>query len=181
MPADGQVMTDSVTQRDGDVELFLTFADQRVLIRFAGIDLAARQLPEAGERWRLAALRDEETVALEDRRPDDDLRSHGGHDRAVPDKPTLLTADQLGTQLEKLDGWSGDTSSIERTVECPSFPEAIELVRRVGDAAEAMNHHPDIDIRWRNVRFALSTHSAGGVTNYDTDLARQINELARGS
>jgi 4a-hydroxytetrahydrobiopterin dehydratase len=92
--------------------------------------------------------------------------------------PSLLSAAEVHTALAQLDGWSGDMSGIERTIECSSFPAAVELVRRVADVAEEMNHHPDIDIRWRNVRFAVSTHSAGGVTSYDTDLAKRINELA---
>jgi 4a-hydroxytetrahydrobiopterin dehydratase len=63
-------------------------------------------------------------------------------------------------------------------VESPSFPEAVELVRKVAEAAEAANHHPDIDIRWRKVTYTLSTHSAGGLTQLDLDLAAQIDSLA---
>jgi 4a-hydroxytetrahydrobiopterin dehydratase len=95
-------------------------------------------------------------------------------------QPELLSAADVEAQLRTLDGWSGDTSGIERTVESASFPAAIELVRQVADVAEEMNHHPDIDIRWRKVRFAVSTHSAGGVTSYDVDLAKRIDALARG-
>jgi 4a-hydroxytetrahydrobiopterin dehydratase len=95
----------------------------------------------------------------------------------VPEAPALLSADRVAAELRDLDGWTGDTTGIERSVECASFPAAIELVRRVADVAEEMNHHPDIDIRWRTVRFAVSTHSAGGVTAYDIDLARQINRF----
>lgn len=96
----------------------------------------------------------------------------------MPDKPTLLSAEDVETELRALDGWTGSTDGIERSVEAPSFPAAIELVRRVADVAEEMNHHPDIDIRWRTVRFAVSTHSAGGVTASDIDLARHIDRLA---
>jgi 4a-hydroxytetrahydrobiopterin dehydratase len=96
-------------------------------------------------------------------------------------QPELLSADGVTAELSSLDGWSGDTNGIERSVECASFPAAIDLVRRVADVAEEMNHHPDIDIRWRTVRFAVSTHSAGGVTSYDVELARRINHLASAS
>jgi 4a-hydroxytetrahydrobiopterin dehydratase len=89
----------------------------------------------------------------------------------------VLPAQEVEAQLADLDGWTGDTTGIERSVECASFPAAIDLVRRVADAAEEMNHHPDIDIRWRTVRFAVSTHSAGGVTSFDIDLAKQIDRL----
>jgi len=99
----------------------------------------------------------------------------------MPEQPTVLSAAEVEDALCDLDGWSGDASSIERAVECASFPAAIDLVRAVADVAEEMNHHPDIDIRWRTVRFVVSTHSAGGVTSYDVELARRINHLASSS
>ena len=74
--------------------------------------------------------------------------------------------------------WALDGAEIVRTVSCPSFPDAIELIRKVADVAEARDHHPDMDIRWRNVKFALSTHSAGGLTQNDLDLAGEIDRLA---
>lgn len=74
--------------------------------------------------------------------------------------------------------WEGSGTEIVRTVSCPTFPAAIELVRQVADVAEASDHHPDMDIRWRKVRFALSTHSAGGLTQNDLDLAEAIDGLA---
>ena len=91
---------------------------------------------------------------------------------------TVLTAEQLSTALADVPGWSGDTGGISRTVTAASFLGGISLVNSVADAAEAMNHHPDIDIRWRDVTFRLSTHSAGGVTDLDLALAARINELA---
>lgn len=91
----------------------------------------------------------------------------------------LLSADEVTGALAELDGWTGDTSAISRTVTAPSFPAAIRLVVEVAEAAEDADHHPDIDIRWRTVTFALSTHSAGGVTAKDTALARRIDELAQ--
>ena len=90
----------------------------------------------------------------------------------------VLSEAQVAEGLAGLDGWSGDTTAITRQVEAPSFPAAIELVRRVADVAEEMNHHPDIDIRWRRVRFTLSSHDAGGVTERDLDQAARINALA---
>jgi 4a-hydroxytetrahydrobiopterin dehydratase len=91
----------------------------------------------------------------------------------------LLSADEVTGGLAELDGWAGDTSAISRTVTAPSFPAAIRLVVEVAEAAEDADHHPDIDIRWRKVTFALSTHSAGGVTAKDLALARRIDELAQ--
>jgi 4a-hydroxytetrahydrobiopterin dehydratase len=96
----------------------------------------------------------------------------------MPDRPELLSSQALTDGLTTMTGWTGDTSGIERTVECASFPAAIELVRQVAEVAESLDHHPDIDIRWRKVRFAVVTHSAGGVTDLDLSLARRIDELA---
>ena len=63
-----------------------------------------------------------------------------------------------------------------RTAQLPTFPAAIGVVARVGEIAESRNHHPDMDIRWRTVTFRCSTHSEGGITQFDVDLARAISE-----
>jgi len=93
----------------------------------------------------------------------------------VPDR--LSDAD-LAARLGELPGWRGDRESLVRQVEAPDFPTGIRVVDEVAVVAEAMDHHPDIDIRWRTVTFALSTHSAGGVTELDVELARRISEIA---
>lgn len=89
----------------------------------------------------------------------------------------LLSTAEVADRLATLDGWSGDGQAIRRTVELPSFPTAIEVVNRVATVAESMDHHPDIDIRWRTVTFICATHTAGGVTDKDVELARRINEI----
>ena len=66
--------------------------------------------------------------------------------------------------------WSGGAEHLTREFTAKDFPAAITVVDKVAVIAEEMNHHPDIDIRWRTLRFRLSTHSAGGVT--DLDLTR---------
>ena len=73
--------------------------------------------------------------------------------------------------------WTQDGDSLVRTVEAPSFLEAIDVVRRVAEVAEEADHHPDIDIRWRTLTFRLSTHSEGGITAKDLELAAQIDGL----
>jgi 4a-hydroxytetrahydrobiopterin dehydratase len=83
--------------------------------------------------------------------------------------------------LRSHEAWAQSGAEITRTVECPSFPAAIEMVQRVADEAERRDHHPDIDIRWRTLRFTLSTHSAGGLTQLDLDLAADIDRLASGA
>ncbi len=87
----------------------------------------------------------------------------------------LLGPDELTAALAGLPGWTGDPASLTRTITAPDFPAAIRLVVAVAEDAELMDHHPDMDIRWRSVTFVLSTHSAGGVTGNDTELARRID------
>lgn len=90
----------------------------------------------------------------------------------------VLSAADLGTALESRPEWTGNATSIERTVTAPDFMTGIRIVAKVAQAAEQANHHPDIDIRWRRVRFALSTHDAGGVTALDLELAAAIDAIA---
>jgi 4a-hydroxytetrahydrobiopterin dehydratase len=89
----------------------------------------------------------------------------------------LLEPDEIRSALGTRPGWSGDASEISRTVAFPSFPAAIAAVDRVAVVAEDLDHHPDIDIRWRNLTFHCATHSAGGVTAKDLDLAARIDEI----
>jgi 4a-hydroxytetrahydrobiopterin dehydratase len=93
--------------------------------------------------------------------------------------PDLLDTDAVATALAALDGWSGDATSITRTAQLPSFPDAIAVVDRVAVVAEEMDHHPDIDIRYRTLTFVCATHSAGGVTGLDIELARRIDEIVK--
>jgi 4a-hydroxytetrahydrobiopterin dehydratase len=90
----------------------------------------------------------------------------------------LLDEPEVNRQLETLPGWSTDGSSLRRSIEFPSFPEAIAAVALLAIDAEEMNHHPDIDIRWRTVNLTLSTHSAGGITQLDIELAHRIEAHA---
>ncbi|MEV0359041.1 4a-hydroxytetrahydrobiopterin dehydratase [Nocardia sp. NPDC050697] len=91
----------------------------------------------------------------------------------------LLSESEITAALSELDGWDRAGNAITRAVEAESFLAGIELVRRVAEAAERADHHPDIDIRWRTVTYTLSTHSAGGLTAQDVALAREIDRLAR--
>jgi 4a-hydroxytetrahydrobiopterin dehydratase len=91
---------------------------------------------------------------------------------------TLLGDDGVRAALSDLPNWSGDGQAISRTVTAPDFLTGIRLVDDVALVAETMDHHPDIDIRWRTVTFTLSTHSAGGVTAADIELAHEIDEAS---
>ena len=68
--------------------------------------------------------------------------------------------------------------ALERTFELPSFPEAIAFVNRVAELAEAENHHPDVAISYKQVTLRWTTHSEGGITDRDRELARRSAELA---
>ena len=65
------------------------------------------------------------------------------------------------------------------TYTSPDFPAAVRLVTEVAEVAEQMQHHPDIDIRWTTTHWVLSTHSEGGITQLDVELAHRIAEAAR--
>lgn len=75
-------------------------------------------------------------------------------------------------------GWKEVDSALEREFSFADFREAIAFVASVADLAEAANHHPDIDIRFTRVTLRWSTHSAGGVTERDRELAARSAELA---
>lgn len=89
--------------------------------------------------------------------------------------PQLLDDAAVTAALNDLPGWERDGDAIVRTASLSSFPAAIRVVDRVAEIAEARDHHPDIDIRWRTLTFRCSTHSEGGITEYDTALAASIN------
>jgi len=73
--------------------------------------------------------------------------------------------------------WEREGDELVKTVKLKDFAQAMKFVNAVAEAAEAANHHPDISISWNTVRLQLSTHSAGGITQKDLDLARRIDEL----
>ncbi|MGY1743929.1 4a-hydroxytetrahydrobiopterin dehydratase [Blastococcus sp. SYSU D00695] len=95
-------------------------------------------------------------------------------------RPPRLSPDEVATALAGLPLWSGDADGLRRSVELPSFPDAVAALVRVGFLAEAMDHHPDVDLRWRTLHLALVSHSAGGVTELDLELARRIDAALPG-
>ena len=90
-------------------------------------------------------------------------------------RPPRLSPDEVSAALADLPLWSGGADGLRRSVELPSFGDAVAAIVRIGFLAEAMDHHPDVDLRWRTLHLALVSHSAGGVTELDLDLARQID------
>jgi 4a-hydroxytetrahydrobiopterin dehydratase len=90
-------------------------------------------------------------------------------------RPPRLSPDEVATALAALPLWSGGTDGLRRSVELPSFADAVAAIVRIGFAAEALDHHPDVDLRWRTLHLTLVSHSAGGVSELDLDLARRID------
>jgi len=90
----------------------------------------------------------------------------------------LFDDDQIRSALADLPGWRRDGDAIVREFRFDDFLQAVLFVNRVTGAAEAADHHPDVDIRWNRVRVSLSTHSAGGVTEADVALAGRVSALA---
>ncbi len=92
----------------------------------------------------------------------------------------LLTDSEVSLHLEGLPNWrraESEEPAITATYELTDFVAALDFVNQVGHEAELMNHHPDIDIRWNTVTLVLSTHSEGGLTQNDIELAHRINEV----
>ena len=92
--------------------------------------------------------------------------------------PGALSDTEIESALSSLLGWEREGDAIVKSYERASFPDAIAFVVRIGFFAERADHHPDLDIRWRTVRVALSTHSDGGITEKDFALARQVEATA---
>lgn len=90
---------------------------------------------------------------------------------------TVLDGNEVGEFVDAHPGWSWADTEITRTFEFDNFNEAMGFVIRVALEAEKANHHPDIDIRWNQVTLTLSTHSAGGLTRRDLDLADIVDGL----
>lgn len=90
----------------------------------------------------------------------------------------ILSPDAAQSRLTQLSGWQIESGELVRTFEFKDFVAALAFVNKVGELAEKAGHHPDIDIRYNRVRLALVTHSAGGLTGKDFDLAAQAQSLA---
>jgi 4a-hydroxytetrahydrobiopterin dehydratase len=89
----------------------------------------------------------------------------------------LLPDEQIESFTEDNPDWKWSDSEITRTYEFEDFNESMGFVVRVALEAEKANHHPDIDIRWNKVTLTLSTHSEGGLTDKDLELATTADRL----
>jgi len=91
---------------------------------------------------------------------------------------TKMTESEVSSALKDVPQWSEAGEEIQRTYEFKDFAEAMRVVQQVADAAEDMDHHPDILIRYNKVTLTLSTHSAGGITDKDFQLAQRADAFA---
>ncbi len=89
----------------------------------------------------------------------------------------LLSEDEIARRLREVPRWSREGDLITRTWTFDDFPPALAFINRVGELAEAVDHHPDIYNSWATVRLSLTTHDAGGLTDRDFDLAKRIDAL----
>ena len=98
---------------------------------------------------------------------------------AVPESEQLLPEPLLTELLGELDGWQRDGQAITKTFTLKGWKSALAFVNKVGDAAVAADHHPDIQIeRYRAVRIVLTTHVTKGISRADIDLAGEIDRIA---
>ncbi|MEU7739952.1 4a-hydroxytetrahydrobiopterin dehydratase [Nonomuraea sp. NPDC049158] len=84
----------------------------------------------------------------------------------------------VDSKLNDLPEWRREGEEIRRTITAPDFPTAIRIVDEIAVQAEEMNHHPDIDIRWRKLHLTLTTHDKGRLTENDFTLAALIDGIA---
>jgi 4a-hydroxytetrahydrobiopterin dehydratase len=89
-----------------------------------------------------------------------------------------LSDEEIDERLAGLEGWERDGDAIRRTFQLDDFKGSVDFVNRLTPEAEGMNHHPDLEISWNKVTVSITTHSEGGLTANDFELAGRISRLA---
>jgi 4a-hydroxytetrahydrobiopterin dehydratase len=89
--------------------------------------------------------------------------------------PEKLNDESISGWLDTRDGWKRTGDALVKNFRFPSFRDSVVFVNRMATLADDNNHHPDIDIRYNQVRVSLSTHDAGGITEKDLQMAEQID------
>jgi 4a-hydroxytetrahydrobiopterin dehydratase len=89
-----------------------------------------------------------------------------------------LSDEEIDERLSGLDGWEREGDAIRRQFQLEDFNGSVEFVNRLTPEAEDMNHHPDLEISWNKVTISITTHSEGGLTENDFELAGRISRLA---
>ena len=88
-----------------------------------------------------------------------------------------LDDDEISSRLDDLEGWERDGDAIVKTFELDDFVGSVAFVDKLVEPAEDMGHHPDVSISWDEVRVSITTHSEGGLTANDFELAKRIDDL----
>jgi len=91
---------------------------------------------------------------------------------------TLLERDEIDARVRELDGWDLEGEAIVKQFKESDFTSAVGFLNRIVPVANEMNHHPDVSVSWDTVTVMITTHSAGGLTASDFDLAERIDALA---
>lgn len=92
-------------------------------------------------------------------------------------RPSRLTESEIAARLATLPQWEHVGATIRRVFKFGGFPDAVRFIDTLVAPAEALNHHPDVDLRYNRVVVTLSTHDQGGLTAFDFELAKQIDAL----
>ncbi len=90
----------------------------------------------------------------------------------------LLSDEQVQARVGELEGWDCTGGALHKDFKLEDFKGSVDFVNRLTPVAEEMNHHPDLAISWNKVTVSLSTHSEGGLTGGDFELAKRIDQVA---
>src|SRR3954469_24966569 len=96
----------------------------------------------------------------------------------MAEKEKTYTESEIAERLSALAGWYLEDGTIRRVYKTDGWPTTLMLVNAIGFLSEAAYHHPDLTVTWGRITVKLSTHSAGGITGKDFELARKIEEVA---
>lgn len=88
-----------------------------------------------------------------------------------------LSADEITQRSAGLSGWKVSNGKLARRYEFQNFADALSFVNKVGELADAADHHPDIRLGWGYAEFEITTHDRGGITDHDLDLAKKIDRI----
>ena len=88
-----------------------------------------------------------------------------------------LTPEEILYNLAEMKDWRAESDILKKRFEFKNFSESLEFVNRVGEIAERHDHHPDINFGWGYAEINLTTHDRGGITDFDFELARRIENL----
>ena len=94
-------------------------------------------------------------------------------------RPPRLTDEEVAVGLATRPLWFLENGQLTRTAEAKDFHTVMEWVDAIAEAAEAMDHHPDIDVRWVKLRVSVMTHDKGGLTTLDFELADRVDEICK--